>query len=101
VFTRRKMGFGVPLDHWFRAEIKALAADLLLAEGARCHAFFRRDVIERLWSEHQERRTDHSNRLWTLVMLESWLRQWAGSSGPFAVSSSKFQVPDYAPQLET
>jgi asparagine synthase (glutamine-hydrolysing) len=95
VFTRRKMGFGVPLDHWFRAEIKALAADLLLAEGARCHAFFRRDVIERLWTEHQERRTDHSNRLWTLVMLESWLRQWAGS-----VQSSRFQVQSLAMQSQ-
>jgi asparagine synthase (glutamine-hydrolysing) len=87
VFTRRKMGFGVPLDHWFRGDLKMLTADLLLAPTARCHAFLRPDVIQTLWSAHQEKRYDHSARLWALVMLESWLREWAASA-----PSSKFEV---------
>ena len=35
VFTRRKMGFSVPLDHWFRKELKPLTNDLLLARFVR------------------------------------------------------------------
>src|SRR6185503_6857638 len=45
VFSRHKMGFGVPLDHWFRRELKELAADLLLSPSARCHAYFRPQAI--------------------------------------------------------
>lgn len=77
IWRRKKMGFGVPLDHWFRNELKDLTTDLLLADSARVNGFLRPEVIKRLWDEHQQRRFDHSARLWTLVMLESWLRQWA------------------------
>ncbi len=76
VFTRRKMGFGVPLDSWFRHELKPLGADLLLTPSARCNEFFRPESIAALWNAHQSRQYDHSNRLWALVMLESWLREW-------------------------
>ncbi len=30
IWSRRKMGFGVPLDHWFRDELKAMTHDVLL-----------------------------------------------------------------------
>lgn len=79
VFARKKMGFSVPLDYWFRNELKPLAADLLLSPTARCHEFLRPEAIQTLWDAHQEQRYDHSNRLWSLVMLEMWLRQWGGT----------------------
>jgi asparagine synthase (glutamine-hydrolysing) len=83
IWTRKKMGFGVPLDHWFRHELKAQATDLLLAESSGLHGFLRPAAIQALWHEHQQRRFDHSARLWTLVMLESWLREWAGTPVAF------------------
>jgi len=84
------MGFGVPLDHWFRHELKSVAADLLLSATARCLAWFRPEAIQSLWDAHQSRQYDHSSRLWALVMLESWLREWAGEAAP--VQSSEFKV---------
>jgi hypothetical protein len=27
--------------------------------------------------QHEKRQFDHSARLWALVMLEMWLREWA------------------------
>ena len=76
IWNRRKMGFGVPLDHWFRSELRDLTRDTLLASDARCQRFFRRDTIEQLLREHDERRFDHAPRLWSLTFLELWLRQW-------------------------
>jgi len=90
VFTRRKMGFGVPLDSWFRRELKPLGDDLLLSPGARCRAFFRPEAVAGLWNDHQSGRYDTSNRLWALVMLEAWLREWGAPAGQ--VSISKLQV---------
>jgi asparagine synthase (glutamine-hydrolysing) len=76
VFTRRKMGFGVPLDNWFRHELKPLGTELLLSPSALSRQFFRPESIASLWNAHESRHYDHSNRLWALIMLESWLREW-------------------------
>jgi asparagine synthase (glutamine-hydrolysing) len=101
VFTRRKMGFGVPLDSWFRGELKPLTADLLLSPSARCRTFFRTEAIQALWDSHQQRQYDHSARLWALVMLESWLREWSGSSSQFQAANPNVAVGEFAPQVET
>jgi asparagine synthase (glutamine-hydrolysing) len=70
------MGFGVPLDHWFRGELKALAHETLLSTKSLDRGYFRRAGIERLLFEHASSRFDHSARLWSLLMLELWHRQW-------------------------
>jgi asparagine synthase (glutamine-hydrolysing) len=100
VFTRHKMGFGVPLDSWFRNELKPLAADLLLSNSALCRTYFRPEAIQALWDAHQQRLYDHSARLWALLMLEAWLREWSGTPSQIQVSSSKLQIGNFAPQLE-
>lgn len=76
IWTRPKMGFGVPLDHWFRDELRPLTQDLFGGANVRCHDYFRPDTVTRLIDEHQSRVFDHSYRLWSLVMLELWLRTW-------------------------
>jgi asparagine synthase (glutamine-hydrolysing) len=87
VFTRRKMGFGVPLDSWFRHDLKPLAEDLLLSPNARCHAFLRPEAIRSLWDIHQQKIYDYSARLWSLVMLEEWLRRWDVEPPPATAAS--------------
>jgi asparagine synthase (glutamine-hydrolysing) len=72
VTARRKTGFGVPLDRWFRGELRPLAQELLLAGPDR--GLFRRDELERLLDEHEAARTDHGHRLWCLCLLELWQR---------------------------
>jgi asparagine synthase (glutamine-hydrolysing) len=76
VFSRKKMGFGVPLDYWFRNELRELTRDTLLSDSARSRQFFRPESVQKLFDEHDRRFFDHSARLWALVMLETWLRQW-------------------------
>jgi asparagine synthase (glutamine-hydrolysing) len=72
--SRGKSGFGVPLDRWFREELRPAASDLLLAGSDR--GLFRRVEVERLLREHTERRADHGHRLWCLCMLELWQRTY-------------------------
>jgi asparagine synthase (glutamine-hydrolysing) len=71
VATRRKSGFGVPLDRWFRGELRPAANDLLLS---RDRGLFNRGELERLLREHDDGRADHGHRLWCLCMLELWQR---------------------------
>ena len=76
IAERRKMGFGVPLDHWFRNELRTLVHDVLLSQKALERGYFQKGAIEQLLSEHDQRTHDHASRLWSLLMLELWHRTW-------------------------
>jgi len=77
IWRRPKMGFGVPLDHWFRHELRQMTRDLLLSERSIGRGLFQRESIERLITEHERRRFDHQARLWSLLVFELWMREWA------------------------
>ncbi len=74
--TRRKMGFGVPLDHWFRGPLSAFATDVLLDQRTVGRGLFRQEVVQSLLDDHIAGRFDHSYRLWALLVLELWQRRW-------------------------
>lgn len=70
VASRGKRGFGVPLASWFRGELRQTAQDVLSAD----RGWFDRAAAQRLLDDHVAGRADNGHRLWTLVMLELWLR---------------------------
>jgi asparagine synthase (glutamine-hydrolysing) len=78
VFRRPKMGFGVPLDSWFRHDLKQLAHEVLLDPSAQKRGYFRPQAVTRLLDEHMRGVFDHAYRLWALLVLELWQREWAG-----------------------
>ncbi|MFQ5732104.1 MAG: asparagine synthase (glutamine-hydrolyzing) [Planctomycetaceae bacterium] len=69
---RPKMGFGVPLDHWFRNELAPLLRETILSEKAVSRGCFRPEAVRRLVDEHTGGQWDHSYRLWALLVLEMW-----------------------------
>ena len=80
IWTRKKMGFGVPLDHWFRNELKPLTQDVLLHPEARCLEFFQASTIQQLVQQHETGQQDHSQRLWSLLFFEMWMREWLSNN---------------------
>jgi asparagine synthase (glutamine-hydrolysing) len=78
--TRPKMGFGVPIDRWFRDAWKDEVRAVLLDPRSLGRGMFRPEAVERLVVEHQEGRRDHAYRLWALLMLELWFRRHLGPS---------------------
>lgn len=88
---RSKMGFGVPIDHWFRNELSGLLRETLLSPRCLDRGIFRCETVERLIDEHQSRRWDHAYRLWNLLCLECWHRIYVDSSPP---SSAPLRLED-------
>ena len=78
IFTRPKMGFGIPIANWFRDEFRDLLGDTMLASDAKIHRFFRPEAIAALVAAHQSGEQNHGYRLWSLLILETWMRQTQG-----------------------
>ena len=76
IFTRKKMGFGMPIGAWFRGELKSMVHDTLLADDAKISPFMRRESIAQLVRSHEQSEQNHGYRLWNLLILEKWLRCW-------------------------
>jgi asparagine synthase (glutamine-hydrolysing) len=90
---RPKTGFGVPLDAWFRGELRDYVRDLLLAPSAASRRYMNTRVLSRLIEDHQAGRAHHGQRLWALVCFERWLTllpQWtaAGRRGTMSAPLS-------------
>ncbi len=72
--SRPKMGFGVPLDRWFRGELKDELRAVLLDPVTISRGLFRPEAVERLIDEHVGNFRDNAYKLWGLLMLELWFR---------------------------
>jgi len=76
ILRRRKHGFGVPVSEWMRGELEPLLRDLLLDGRTLSRGYFRPDAVARLVEEHIQGRADNGARLWALLVLEIWHRQY-------------------------
>jgi asparagine synthase (glutamine-hydrolysing) len=73
ILTRRKQGFGLPVDRWMREDLAPLSRDVLLDQTARERGIFDPGSIEGLLLRHQ-RGEPRGDQIWALMMLELWYR---------------------------
>jgi len=73
---RRKMGFGVPIGHWFRGKMQPFLREVVLSEKALNRGLFRPETVRQLVDQHTEGKRDYSHQLWTLLMLELWFQRF-------------------------
>jgi asparagine synthase (glutamine-hydrolysing) len=76
ITERGKRGFAAPIGEWLRGPLAAMTHELLLDGRLRDRGIFNPREVARLWNEHRTGRTEHPHRLWQLVMLELWFRQF-------------------------
>lgn len=78
LFERPKMGFGIPIDRWFRDELKELLMDHLSAKRLKREGLFEPDLVEEKIREHLSGQVNHQYPLWALLMWEMWRERWLG-----------------------
>jgi asparagine synthase (glutamine-hydrolysing) len=88
IVDRRKVGFRVPLDAWFRDHLREMARDLLLGPSSFVGSTLDPTSVRALLDTHESGRRDESIRIWTLLSLEVWhdvyFRGGDGSAPPVA-----------------
>ena len=69
---RSKMGFGVPIDSWFRGPLSEYLRDTLTSQAALNRGYFKPDAVRKLVDDHVQGRSDQRYRLYALLALEQW-----------------------------
>jgi len=77
VHREDKLGHSIPLKNWLRdkPQVKEFILDHLSEETIRKRGYFNVSYISGLINEHMSMKRNNSHRLWTLAVLEMWLRQ--------------------------
>jgi len=69
ILDRRKQGFAIPLNRWFRKELKDMAYEAIFSspDGILDPVF-----LKRVWDQHQKGYYDRSAHLWAVLMFRKW-----------------------------
>jgi len=82
VVDRRKVGFTVPMDAWFRDGLQDMAWDLLGASDSLASTLLDRATVRDLLNRHRSGIANEQARLWPLLSLEVWHRAFFGATQP-------------------
>jgi asparagine synthase (glutamine-hydrolysing) len=73
ILYRSKQGFAIPLDQWFRNELKDMAHHIIVetTDGILDPGF-----LKKIWNQHQKGTYDRSALLWATLMFRKWRQKF-------------------------
>lgn len=72
IISRKKQGFDIPLDLWFRNQLKDRAYENIFSPDNFLSNYFDFNFIQKIWDEHQSGMVNWGQHLWVLFALETW-----------------------------
>jgi|HubBroStandDraft_6_1064221.scaffolds.fasta_scaffold04622_3 asparagine synthase (glutamine-hydrolysing) len=69
ILDRKKQGFAVPLDRWFREDLRELTHDALFSSD---DGILDRTFLKKIWDQHQKGTYNRSAHLWSVLMFRKW-----------------------------
>jgi asparagine synthase (glutamine-hydrolysing) len=97
---KRKQGFAIPLDSWFRSELKTLLMDTIADRRFRQRGICNMAGVHRLLNEHLGGTHNHGELLWQLLTYEMWARRFLDGQ-PTGAPGYGPQSPQRAPPRAT
>jgi len=76
IIDRRKQGFAIPLDRWFRRELRDVTSDALFGVS---DGILNPDFLKVIWNQHQRGQYDRSSSLWAVLMFRKWQEAFGAS----------------------
>jgi asparagine synthase (glutamine-hydrolysing) len=75
ILERKKHGFTVPLDSWFRNELRVLALESII-HNRILGEYFSSAGLQYIWDQHQKSVVNHGTLLWSLLCFSLWHQQY-------------------------
>jgi asparagine synthase (glutamine-hydrolysing) len=72
IHQRKKVGFGIPINHWLRKELKPLLSEYLSSGNLKKHDLFNEKFVNNVVNEHISGSEDHRHKLWCLLSFQIW-----------------------------
>ena len=85
VLSHPKQGFMIPLGRWLRTDLRCAMEELLDPERIRARGLFSPEAVRTLQAEHLSGARTHSDRLWTLMIAELWMRRYLDVGGQWSL----------------
>lgn len=76
IIDRPKKGFGIPIGTWLRGPLRDWGESLLRELDREDHDLIDKQVVKRLWSEHQAGTHDHRKKLWNILVFLAWKKNF-------------------------
>jgi asparagine synthase (glutamine-hydrolysing) len=89
IVNRRKVGFRVPLDAWFRDGLETFAWDTLTSQNSLAASLLSPTAVRSLLDRHRRKASNEEMRIWTLLCLEIWYQKF------FSDSKDRHEAPAY------
>lgn len=71
IVDRPKQGFSIPLTFWLRNDLKDWGFKIIEKIPINS-TFWDRSLVFKMWDDHQENKVDHTERIWNVLLLESF-----------------------------
>ena len=73
-----KSGFGVPLDYWFRNELKEELQKVFDKEKIERQGIFNYSGIAKILEEHFSEKENRKSEIWALYVFQKWYENYIG-----------------------
>jgi asparagine synthase (glutamine-hydrolysing) len=74
IVHRKKQGFGVPLEYWFKDDLREYVHDVLFDSRTRARGIFNAPEVARLVRRYERGNRELASTLWLFLVLETWFR---------------------------
>ena len=75
LIDKPKTGFSIPLGKWLRGPLKDWADSLLDEKRLNTEGNFSGAIVKKIWKDHLQKKQDHSNCLWGILMFQAWFEK--------------------------
>ncbi|MFN8255374.1 MAG: asparagine synthase (glutamine-hydrolyzing) [Bacteroidales bacterium] len=74
IVYRKKQGFGVPLNHYFRNELRSFCEEIVFDFNGL--DYYDKEKVKTMWNSHLNRKSDYSSFFWNLVIFNIWFEKF-------------------------
>ena len=76
VLKKKKHGFAVPINAWFRGELKDYLFEVLFDKKTKERGYFDYDYVEKIYKLYQDGNQPLDSQLWLMLNFELWHREF-------------------------
>jgi asparagine synthase (glutamine-hydrolysing) len=81
ILGQKKIGFDIPAHEWLRGSLRPLLLETIEWAKLELRDLFQPAELDRLVTQHLERRANLGYHLWGLMILFLWMKRWRIQTG--------------------